>query len=125
MIRILSYFLGNIIGLLIAARYIPGFQISPDLPSLATLAVFLMLGNIIIRPILKLILAPLIWITLGLFTIIINAAILFAVDFTSDLITINGLDALLYGTLIISLSVGLTRLGLKLFIAEEPPSSQK
>jgi len=120
MIRILSYFLGNIIGLLVAITYIPGFEISKNLTDLVIVTTLLTVGNLIVRPILKTILAPLIWLSLGLFTIVINAAILFGVDFMSDLITINGLSALIYGTLLISLSVGCVRILLRFILAKKP-----
>ena len=122
--KLLSYFIGNFAGLLAAAKFVDGFQIDSDLARVAAVAALLTLGNIVIRPILRFILAPLVWITLGLFTLVINAAILAAVDFISDFITINGLTALLYGTLIISVAVWVAGWGLKLFSEEQAPVAQ-
>ncbi len=120
MLSLLSYFLGNIIGLLLAHQYISGFTVATDPKNLAILALLLTLGNITVRPILKLIFAPLIWITLGLFILVINASILSAIDFISNLITINGLTALIYSTIIISLSVLITKFILHIFFRPKP-----
>ena len=120
MLSLLSYFLGNILGLFIANIYIPGFEIITDPKNFAIIALLLTFGNIIVRPILKLIFAPLIWLTLGLFAIAINAFILFAIDFISNLITINGLEALIYSTLIISLSVVITKSTLHFLFKPKP-----
>ncbi len=120
MLSLLSYFIGNSLGLFIANLYIPGFEITTNPKNLAFITLLLTFGNIIIRPILKLIFAPLIWLTLGLFIVAINALILFTVDFISDLITINGLAALIYSTLLISLSVIITKFCLRRFFPLKP-----
>ncbi len=120
MLSLISYFTGNILGLLIANQYIDGFEISANLKHVAIIALLLTMGNIVVRPILKMIFAPLIWITLGLFIIIINASILFAVDFISNLITINGLEALIYSTLTISISVVIIKSILRFFFKPKP-----
>ena len=79
-------------------------------------------GEVKMRPkwhfALKTILAPLVWLTLGLFTIVINAGVLTLVDFFTTDITINGLVALLYGTLIISAANLVVGMSVKSFIKE-------
>ncbi len=100
--KIFSYFIGNITGLLISQWVLTNIVLTKNLVSLFTVAGLLLMGQLLVRPILKLLLSPLIFITIGLFTIVINAIILAMVDFTSPYITINGLPALLYCTLIIS-----------------------
>lgn len=104
MISLLSYFIGNVAGLIIAARVLPEFVLANDWASIATLAFLLMLGNAIIRPIVKLFLHIFIILSLGLFAIIINAAILAAIDFFSVSLTITSIPTLLYATLIISIA---------------------
>lgn len=103
MIGLLSYFIGNAAGLVIASRVLPDFMLAGGLASVATLAFLLMLGNAVIRPILKFIFSFVIILTLGLFTIVINAAILAAIDFFSISITITSIPTLIYATLIISI----------------------
>lgn len=115
MTRLLSYLIANIAGLLIAARYIPDFHVAMDWRSLALVALLLMFGNAVIRPILKFIFSFVVILTLGLFTVIINAAILGSVDFFSSSITITSIQALLYGTVIISIANFIVGGGIRLF----------
>lgn len=58
--------------------------------------------NTFVRPLLKLLTLPLIIGTLGLFTIVINAAILWFVARSLDAVTISGILPLLWATAIIS-----------------------
>lgn len=118
LLRILSFFVGNALGLLLAARFLPDFEITRSWPELGTVTLLLMAGNIFLKPFLKLIFTPLIFLTLGLFTIVINAAILYLIDFSSVYITISGLLALLYGTIIISAANLVVHWSVKLFIRE-------
>jgi putative membrane protein len=117
-LRILSFFVGNALGLLLAARFLPDFEITTSWPELGTVTLLLVAGNIFLKPFLKLIFTPLILLTLGLFTIIINAGILYLIDFSSVYITINGLPALLYGTLVLSAANLVVHWSVKLFIRE-------
>lgn len=118
LLRLLSYIVGNYLGLYLASYAIPGFLISPEPLKILTVAALLLLGNIFIKPALKLILSPLVILTLGLFTIAINGFVLYLIDFMSDYITINGIEPLLYGTLLISAVTILTSLSLRLFMRE-------
>ncbi len=117
-IHLLSYVAGNFIGLYMAAYYIDGFILSEDPFKILVVALLLLLGNIFIKPILKLILSPFIIITLGLFILVINGFILYLIDFLSAYITINGIEPLVYGTLIISVVTVLVALSTKLFVRE-------
>lgn len=94
-------FIANAIALIASAYFIPGVSLSGDPKNFLVLTAILTVANVIIRPLLKLILSPLIAITFGLFTLVINAAILFAVDFYVVSITIEGLVALLIATLVV------------------------
>lgn len=95
-------FISNVVGIIIASLILPGVNIVFDIKTIALVALLLTLGHYIARPILKLIFGPLVFITLGLFIIIINAIILYAIDTLINSITINGLGNLLYMTLILS-----------------------
>ncbi|HEY4475757.1 MAG TPA: phage holin family protein [Candidatus Paceibacterota bacterium] len=96
-------FFSNSAALLAADYFITGFEIEPSFAGLAGVAGLLTLINIFIRPIIKLLLTPLIIITLGLFTFVINAALLYALDIFSNSLTITGLASLLYSTVLISI----------------------
>lgn len=117
LIRLLSHLIANAAGILIAARVIPDFHLIMDWRAVATIAIFLMLGNAIIRPILKFLFSFAVILTFGFFTIVINAAILASIDFFSSSITIISIPALLYGTVIISVFNFIVGGSIRLFAA--------
>lgn len=100
--RIIVLFIANLIALLAADYFIDGLEIvkNPE-QIIAATAIFTAL-NIFIKPVLKIILSPLIIITLGLGILLINAVILETLDFLSDSVMISGIKELFYATLIIS-----------------------
>ncbi|GEM_PF-7118253 len=100
----IASFISNIVGLLLAAYFIPDFRLDFDLGAIAIIALLLMLGNAIARPILKVLFSLVVIVTLGLFTVIINAVILASIDFFSSHLMIMSIPALIYGTLIISIT---------------------
>jgi putative membrane protein len=59
--------------------------------------------NAVFRPLLKLISFPLIILTFGLFTVVINGLILWLVDYIFDFVAINDLLSLFWATFVISL----------------------
>ncbi len=99
---------GNYIALVLAARYVPGFYLSTVITDIVLLAVLLAVIYSLIRPILKLILSPIIFLTGGLFVLIINGVLLALLDFYLPTITIKGLSTLLYATLLIGIVTFLT-----------------
>jgi putative membrane protein len=100
---------GNAFALWLANLWVPGFVVTTSIPKLILLAFILALLNFILKPILKLIFGPIIILTLGLGLIIVNAAILLMVqylgnslDILSGSLSIQGIPALVYSTLIVS-----------------------
>lgn len=104
--RLISHFIfsffSNFIALLFAGTFIPGFIISSNLTNLAIAAAIFMLLNTYFKPLVKMILSPLIILTLGLFTLVINGGMLYLLDILSEGVTINGRESLIYGTLLIT-----------------------
>lgn len=94
--------ISNSVALIASAYFISGFHIDSSIKGFLTVAALLTAVNLILRPILRLILTPLIVFTLGLFSLVLNAALLYALDFYSESLTINGLTALAYATIIIT-----------------------
>jgi len=92
----------NLVAILAASYFIIGFEVVSTLTGFITVTVLLTIANLFLRPILKFILTPIIVLTLGLFALIINAALLYALDFFSGYLTIEGLVPLILGTLLIS-----------------------
>ena len=101
--RLIFHFFTNFIALLATTYFIKEFEVVPDLASFSLVAGVFTLINVFIRPILKLILSPVIILTFGLGIILVNALTLYLLDIILTDITITGLSALIYATLIISL----------------------
>lgn len=113
MLRFIVRILGNALAIYLAAYFVPRFSFTDDWKMLLLAGFILALFNIILKPILKLISTPLIIITLGLFSLVINMGLLWLLaQFLSD-IKISGFWAYFWGTLIITLInwivAGLTR----------------
>ncbi len=106
--RFVFHVFSNAIAILIAANVVAGFVFNGDLASLAIAAVVLSVINTFIRPVVKMILGPILVLTFGLFIIVINAISIFLVPYLlnalgfSSPIAINGYLPLLFATLIIS-----------------------
>ncbi len=100
--RFIVHFLSNAVAIIVASYFVAGFSFSGDIMALAVAAVILTLINTFIRPVLKLLLGPLVILTFGLFTIIINALSLYLLDTLTTAITIQGYLPLLLATLIVS-----------------------
>jgi len=100
--RIIFAFFSNLIALILAGNFIAGFELTDNFVNLLIAAAIFMLINIYIRPLIKLILSPAIILTLGLFTLVINAGMLYLLDILSENVTITGTEPLIYGTLLIT-----------------------
>jgi putative membrane protein len=94
--------LSNAVALLVAAYFVAGFVMDGSVTAILITAAILTAINTFVKPILKLFLGPLILLTFGLFSIVINGIALFILDIFSDPLTIQGYIPLLYGTLIVT-----------------------
>ncbi len=103
MLRFIIRILGNAIALYVAFLIVPGFTVSGTWVQYLAAGLILAILNFIVRPILKLISFPLILVTLGLFTIVINMLILWLLDHLVSFITIESVTALFLGTIIVSI----------------------
>ena len=92
----------NVLGLYAAAWFVPGFSVNGGWQQYMLAALVLAGLNLLAKPVLRLISLPLIVLTLGLFAIVINAAILWVTASVFSFITISGLSALVLATLVIS-----------------------
>jgi putative membrane protein len=101
--RFILQILANAAGIFIAQYFIKQIIFTGDWVDYLIIGLILAIANLIIRPILKIVTAPLIFITLGLFIIVINAIILFGVDWFVEELTIASLWGYLWGSLIISI----------------------
>lgn len=107
----------NAVALWVAARIVPGIEIKDEV-SLIAAALILGLVNALIKPILKLLTLPILLLTLGLFTFVINAAMLLLTSWISAQLSIGFVVQDFLAALIGSLVVSLVSLALNIFIRE-------
>ncbi|MBU4284734.1 phage holin family protein [Patescibacteria group bacterium] len=105
--KLILQILANALAIFIAVRYVHGasfgIDFTGDLVDYLIVGLILALANTFARPILKILSAPLIFITMGLFLIVINAIILFAVDWFIEALTITGFMGYFWSIIIISI----------------------
>lgn len=102
--KLILLFLINSICLFVVGRFVPGFVIPAALAELAVIALIFTGLNLILKPILKLILTPVIWLSLGLANLALNALMLIILDKISEMVIISGVVPLVLGTLIITVT---------------------
>lgn len=100
--RIMTHFIANVLALVAAVYWIPGVAVSGSWNAYVKIALVLTVLNMTIKPILKLILSPFIFLTLGIGIIVVNAIVLYALDGIMSDLTITGLYPLVYATLLFS-----------------------
>ena len=93
----------NAIAIYVAARFLPGISFEVTLPNLLKAGALLGIVNSVLRPVAKILSFPLIILTLGFFTVIINVAMLLLVAKVFDFFTIESFWAGVWGVLVISL----------------------
>lgn len=100
--RLLISFISNLIALLAAVYFVKGFEIAPEIESFLLVTAVFTLINVFIRPIIKMILSPIVLLTFGLGIILVNALTIYLLDIFLTEVSIEGLISLFYATLIIS-----------------------
>jgi len=106
MLRLLLHWLLNALALLIVAQVVPGVTVRTPMAALVA-AVALGLANALIRPILVLLTLPVTILTLGLFLLVINGALFWAVSTLMTGFQVNGLLAGVLGALLYSIVTAL------------------
>lgn len=101
--RFLVQILTNALAILLAAYLIDGIIFTGDWTVLILAGLILGLINFFVKPTLKLISAPLILLSLGTFTIVINMILFALVDWLVPELVISGFWSLFWGVIIISL----------------------
>ena len=96
----------NAIALYVAVLIVPGIELNGEWTSILWLALVMGLLNALVRPLLKFLTCPLIILTLGLFTIIINTGMLLLTSRVGQAfglgLTVDGFWTALLGSLVIS-----------------------
>jgi putative membrane protein len=97
----------NAVALYVAVLIVPGIDLRGDWTGILWLALISGLLNALVRPLLKFLTCPLIILTLGLFTIIINTGMLLLTSRIGQAlgigITVEGFWPALFGSLVISI----------------------
>jgi putative membrane protein len=104
--KLLLRWLINAVALYVAAELVPGIHTDGSWLALAVMALIFGLVNALIRPILKLLTCPLIMLTLGLFTLVINALMLLLASELGEVLGlgfhVDGFGPAFWGALVIS-----------------------
>lgn len=94
----------NAIVLYIAKVYFPGFILNGGMATLLVGALVLTILNIFVAPILRLVATPLLWLTFGLFGIVINILLLWFADQFLTQLTIVDVSTLFWVSIIVALA---------------------
>jgi len=103
----------NLIAFWAAGYFLAGFHVVGGIKGWVVLALILALLNFVVKPILKLILGPIIVITLGLGIILVNMIVLYLLDKIADNLSIDGVLTLFYAALIVGLGNFIFHLAIK------------
>jgi len=101
MSRFIVAIAANALGIYLATRIVYGFDFTGTYFEFALVVLIFTLINWLIRPVVKFISGPLIFITFGLFVIVVNMAMLYLLDIVMPFIVISNLTALFLSTLIV------------------------
>jgi putative membrane protein len=104
MTKFILRIIANALAIFAMAYFIDAITFTGDFIDYIVIGIVLALANTFIRPILKIVSAPLIFITMGLFMLVINAIILFAVDWFIEALSITTIMGYVWGTIIISIA---------------------
>ncbi|MBI2011132.1 phage holin family protein [Candidatus Daviesbacteria bacterium] len=99
--NILISLLLNAAALIVTAYIVPGFQVS-DFTSAILAAIVLGVINTFIKPVLLVLTAPINLLTLGLFTFVVNAVVLWLVTLVVPGMTIDGFLPAILGAIVLS-----------------------
>jgi putative membrane protein len=94
-------FISSVVAVLIAAYLLPGVTVT--LLGAVVLAVVLGVINLFIKPVLKILTLPLTVITLGLFSLVLNALLVLLADLIVPSFAVSGFFAALLFSIIVSL----------------------
>lgn len=100
--RILAKLLVVAAAVWVVAAVVPGVHVRGGVGSYLVVAVILAVLNVLVRPVLKLLSFPLLLVTLGLFLVVINAAVLGLTALLTDRLGIDGVGPAVVAALVIS-----------------------
>jgi len=93
----------NALALSAAAWLVGGIQLSDDYGKILIVALIFGLLNAVLKPILMLLSLPFILVTLGIFALVVNGAMLLITARLTDYLAVDGLGAAVMGSIVISI----------------------
>lgn len=96
---ILSTILANALALFLVSKVVGGFEIGGGFETYLIIGVVLSLLNLVIKPVLKVLTFPILFLSGGLFLIVINAVILFLCQYFIHVIDLTGVTMQVNGSL--------------------------
>jgi putative membrane protein len=100
--RLIARFLVIAAAVWIVAAVVPGVHVREGVESYLVIALIFALVNLLVKPLLKLLSFPLLLLTLGLFLVVINAAMLGLTALLTDRMSIDGFGPAVIAALVIS-----------------------
>jgi putative membrane protein len=93
----------NAVALWLAATLIDGIQLSPVFGEVVVVALVLSAVNALVKPVIKVLTLPFILLTLGLFSLVVNAGMLMLTDAFTPALAVADFKSAFLGSLVISL----------------------
>lgn len=93
----------NALALSAAAYFVQGITLDGGFGPVLLVALIFGLVNAILKPIVMLVALPLLFVTLGLFTLVINAGLLLLTARLTDALAVDGFGAAFWGALVVSI----------------------
>jgi len=100
--RLIALILGNVLALFLASYYVAGVTISGGWQEVLIVGLVFSAVNFFLKPLLKLLLGPIILLTLGVFILVINMGVLWITDLLLPQMSIANIGALFLATLVVS-----------------------
>lgn len=93
----------NALALSAAAYFVQGITLDGGFGPVLLVALVFGLVNAILKPIVMLVTLPLLFVTLGLFTLVINAGLLLLTARLTDALVVDGFGPAFWGALVVSI----------------------
>ncbi|MGB1249793.1 MAG: phage holin family protein [Candidatus Promineifilaceae bacterium] len=93
----------NAIAVYAAAYFVSGVNLEGDLAGIAIVALVFGVINAFVKPIIKFFSFPLILLSMGLFTLVINAVLLMVTSLIVPNLSVNGFGPAFFGAIVISI----------------------
>lgn len=110
--RLIVQLLVTALTVFLAAQYIPGMEVD-SIGGAILFALVLGLINLIVRPIVKILSLPITLLTLGLFSLVINALMFWLASALIDAVEVDGFIPAFFASLVVSIVTGILNLFIK------------